>query len=85
MVNINKIIPISASNSISEIESTNLSADGPINMPVNKKPITGGILNLDRIRIIIMASDNIKIMSLSKIMVKYVLHLKILFFVYSGD
>jgi hypothetical protein len=82
MVNINSIIPISASNSISDTELTSLSAEGPIRTPVNRNPMTGGILNLDKIRIIMMASDNIKIMSFSKIMVKKVLHFKILFLFY---
>jgi hypothetical protein len=44
--------PISARVSISEIESTNFNADGPMITPVIKKPLTGGILNFDSIRII---------------------------------
>jgi hypothetical protein len=55
-------MPISARISISEIVLTNCNAEGPIITPVSKKPITGGIRNLERIRIITIAKNksNIK-------------------------
>jgi hypothetical protein len=64
-------MPISAKTSISEIDSTNCKAEGPIITPVSKKPITGGILNFDRIRMIRIAKNKIRMISLSKIIVQY--------------
>jgi hypothetical protein len=63
--------PISARVSISEIESTNFNADGPMITPVIKKPLTGGILNFDSIRIIRIAKNKIRIMSFSSAMIQY--------------
>ena len=69
MVNMSKITPISARISISAVDFTNFSADGPMIIPVIKNPITGGILNFDKIRIIRIAKNKIRTMSLSKIIV----------------
>jgi hypothetical protein len=39
--------------------------------PVIKKPLTGGILNFDSIRIIRIAKNKIRIMSFSNTMIQY--------------
>jgi hypothetical protein len=78
MVNMSRIMPISARTSISEMVSTNPSAEGPIMIPVSKKPIIGGNLSLAVITIRITAKKRIIIMSFSKIMV-YLLRLFALF------
>jgi hypothetical protein len=70
-----RIIPISAKISISERVSTNPSAEGPIMIPVSKKPIIAGNLSLAVITIRTTAKKRIIIMSFSKIMVHFFLSL----------
>jgi len=72
MLNINRMIPISASISISAVDSTNCKAVGPIITPVSKNPITGGIRNLERIRMITIAKNKISIISFNKIIIQFI-------------